>query len=67
MLCCAALCRVTPQGLPPAEGLTATKAWHAVYAGDEAGKARSLGLSGGWRHWEGGNGGTWMGGGGGGR
>jgi hypothetical protein len=39
-------CRVTPQGCQPVEGPTATKAWQALYACDEAGQARSLGISG---------------------
>lgn len=37
---------MTPQGCPPVEGPTPTKAWQALYASDEAGKARSLTLSG---------------------
>lgn len=38
--------RVTPQGFPAAEGLSATRAWQALYACDAAGGARSLGLNG---------------------
>ena len=41
------LFRVTPQGGKPVEGPSATKAWQALYTGEgEAGKARSLGVSG---------------------
>ncbi|KAI3431442.1 hypothetical protein D9Q98_004494 [Chlorella vulgaris] len=40
------LFRVTPQGCQPVEAPTATKAWQALYACDEAGQARSLGISG---------------------
>ena len=41
-------CRVTPQGFPAVEAATATKAWQALYASDEAGAARTLGVSGEW-------------------
>jgi hypothetical protein len=38
--------RVQPRGCPPVEGPSATRAWQALYAGDAAGGARSLGLCG---------------------
>lgn len=39
-------CRVTPPKGAPVQARTATKAWHALYASDAAGQARTLGISG---------------------
>ena len=38
--------RVTPQGRPPVEAPSATKAWHGLFAQDATASSRLLGVSG---------------------